>query len=177
MNPVIQAMLDRRSVRKYQKKPVPREILDQIIEAGLYAANGKGRQATLILAVTDPALIRKLSEANCRIGGWDKSFDPFYGAPAVLIVLTRRDVPTGTCDGSLVLGNLMLAAHALGLGSCWIHRAREEFEMPEWQDLLHQLGIKEEYTGVGHCIVGYPAETPKAAPRAKNRVFYLEGKA
>jgi nitroreductase len=174
MNEIIQAMLDRRSVRKYKKDPVPKEMLDEIIQAGLYAASGMGRQPTLILAVTDPEMIRKLSRVNCRIGGWDNAFDPFYGAPAILIVLAKKDVPTAIYDGSLVMGNLMLAAHSLGLGSCWIHRAREEFEMPEWQAWLRSLGIHDEYIGIGHCIVGYAAEQPKAAPRAKGRVFYQE---
>ncbi|MCH3950427.1 MAG: nitroreductase family protein [Acidaminococcus sp.] len=176
MNAVIQAMLDRRSVRKYKNDPVPREMLDTIIRAGLYAASGMGRQQTLIVAITDPGMIKKLSEVNCRIGGWDEKFDPFYGAPAVLIVLAKKGLPTAVEDGSLVLANLLLAASSLGLGSCWIHRAREEFEMPEWQDFLRKHGVTDEYIGIGHCIVGYAAEKPKAAPRKDGRVIYVEKK-
>jgi nitroreductase len=174
MNEVIKAICERRSIRRYKSNPVPREMLNEIIQAGLYAASGMGRQSTMILAITDPATIRKLSRVNCRIGGWSEDFDPFYGAPVVLVVLAKKDTPTPVCDGSLVLGNLMLAAHSLGLGSCWIHRAREEFEMPEWRNFLHRLGVKDEYIGIGHCIVGYPDEAPKAAPRAEGRVLYVE---
>ena len=131
MNSVIQQMVSRRSVRRYKPDPVPRELLDQVILAGTYAASGKGRQAGLIVAVTDRKLRDRLSEMNRQIGGWEEGFDPFYGAPVVLAVLAEKAWPTHVYDGSLVMGNLMLAAHSLGLGSCWIHRARESFETPE----------------------------------------------
>ena len=105
------------------------------------------------------------------IGGWAEGFDPFYGAPALMIVLADKECPTGIYDGSLVMGNLMLAAHALGLGSCWIHRAKEEFDSDAGKALLTQLGIEGEWEGIGHCILGYPAEElPAAPPRKENRL-------
>ena len=131
MSEVLKEMKERRSIRKYKADMVPQEILDQIIEAGLYAASGKGTQNTIIIQVTKKELRDEIAEMNRKIGGWEEGFDPFYGAPAMLIVLARKDWPTGIYDGSLVMGNLMLAAHDLGIGSCWIHRAKEEFET-EW---------------------------------------------
>lgn len=174
MNEIVQSMLERRSIRRYKPDPVPKEALEQIIAAGTYAASGMGRQSPIIIAVTNRAERDKLSGLNRKIGGWDSGFDPFYGAPAVLIVLARKDCPTYIYDGSLALGNMMLAAHALGLGSCWIHRAKEEFETEEWRKILESLGISGEYEGIGHCIVGYPDEIKQAAPRKDNRVFFIE---
>ena len=121
MSEVLKEMKERRSIRKYKSDMVPQEILDQIIEAGLYAASGKGTQNTIIIQVTKKELRDEIAEMNRKIGGWEEGFDPFYGAPAMLIVLARKDWPTGIYDGSLVMGNLMLAAHDLGIGSCWIH--------------------------------------------------------
>lgn len=169
----LETIKTRRSTRKYKSDPVPQELLDKIIEAGLYAPSGMGRQATIILAVTDKAMRDKLSAMNARIMGTDS--DPFYGAPAVLVVLAKKDCPTGVYDGSLVMQNLMLAAHELGLGSCWIHRAKEEFELPEGKEILKSLGIDEAYEGIGHCIVGYAdGDTPSPAERKENRVFYIK---
>ena len=163
MSEVLKEMKERRSIRKYKADMVPQEILDQIIEAGLYAASGKGTQNTIIIQVTKKELRDKIAEMNRKIGGWEEGFDPFYGAPAMLIVLARKDWPTGIYDGSLVMGNLMLAAHDLGIGSCWIHRAKEEFETEWGKELLKSLGISGEYVGIGHCALGYAdGETPKA---------------
>ena len=175
MNEVIKAMLERRSIRKFKKELPKREDIEAILEAGLYAANGKGRQATLILAITNPALRARLVEANRKIGGWAEGFDPFYGAPVILLVLAEKDWGNAVYDGSLVMGNLMLAAHALGLGSIWINRAREEFEQPEFIALLQELGVEGEWIGIGHCAVGYiEGELPKAAPRKPGRVLWVE---
>lgn len=175
MNEIIQAMEARRSVRKFQAALPPRALLDQILEAGLYAPSAMGRQSVITVAVTDPDLRARLARDNCRIGGWEPGFDPFYGAPAVLIVLARADSPTRLYDGSLVLGNLLLAAHALGLGGIWIHRAKEEFELPEYRRLLADLGISGEWEGIGHCAVGYPdGPLPQPAPRKPGRVWYVE---
>lgn len=169
----LETIKTRRSTRKYKSDPVPQELLDKIIEAGLYAPSGMGRQATIILAVTDKAMRDKLSAMNARIMGTDS--DPFYGAPAVLVVLAKKGCPTGVYDGSLVMQNLMLAAHELGLGSCWIHRAKEEFELPEGKEILKSLGIDEAYEGIGHCIVGYAdGDTPAPTERKENRVFYIK---
>ena len=175
MNEVIRAMEERRSIRKFLPDMPKKEDLEQIVEAGLYAASAMGRQATITVAVTNKALRNRLSDANRKIGGWPEGFDPFYGAPAVLIVLAKADLPTRVYDGSLVMGNMMLAAHSLGLGSVWIHRAREEFEQDEWKALLKDLGVEGEWEGIGHCVVGYmDGELPRAADRKPGRVFWAE---
>ena len=175
MNEVLKAIHERRSIRKFKPDMVSREDIDQIIEAGLYAASGKGQQAAIIIAVTNKELRDRISESNRVIGGWKEGFDPFYGAPVCLIVLGEKDMPTSVCDGSLVMGNMMLAAHSLGLGSIWINRAKEEFETDEYKQILKDLGIEGEYVGVGHCAVGYiDGEIPAPAPRKPGRVFYVE---
>ena len=172
MNDVLRAIQSRRSVRSFKSDPVPQEILDQIIEAGLYAPSGMGRQPAIILQITDPQVRDRLSRLNGEIMG--REGDPFYGAPAVLVVLADRSVPTYLYDGSLVMGNLMLAAHSLGVSSCWIHRAKEEFDRPEGKEILASLGIQGDYEGIGHCILGYAAgEEPKAAERKAGRVYRI----
>ena len=173
MNEVIQALKERRSIRKFKPDMVPKEKIEAIMETGLYAASGRGQQKPIVIAVTDKALRDKLSKVNCEIGGWDPSFDPFYGAPVVLIVLSPKDWPTYIYDGSLLMGQLMQAAHAEGLGSCWIHRAKEEFEMEIGKEILKKLGIEGDYEGIGHCVIGYPDEVPEAAPRKDGRIFWL----
>ena len=173
MNEVIQAMKERRSVRAYTDVVPARELIDEVVEAGLWAASGMNRQGPIIVAVTDRALRDRLSAMNAEVIG-DPSRDPFYGAPVVLVVLAPRDQANRVYDGSLVIGNLMLAAHALGLGSCWIHRAREEFETPEGKAILAELGVEGDYEGIGHSILGYPADVPAAKPRNDGRVFYAE---
>ena len=175
MNNVIQAMLDRRSCRQYKQDPVPAEVLDEIIEAGLYAASGNGRQGAMILAVTDRKLRDRLSAMNAAVMNREGT-DPFYGAPAVLVVLGNREVPTYLYDGSLVMGNLMLAASTLGIGNCWIHRAKQEFESEEGKQILKDLGIEGDWEGIGHCILGYPADgiELKAAERKEGRVVKAE---
>ena len=135
MNEIIKAMEERRSIRKFKLDMPDKKDIEQIIEAGLYAANGMGKQATITVAVTNKELRDKLSAINCKIGGWKEDFDPFYGAPVILIVLADKNWANRVYDGSLVMGNMMLAAHSLGLGSIWIHRAKEEFDMPEYQEL------------------------------------------
>lgn len=173
MNEIIKAMKERRSYRKFKPDMLPREVLDQIIEAGLYAASGRNGQDAIIVAVTDKEVRDRLSKANAAVMGTDT--DPFYGAPVVLIVLAEKNWSTHVYDGSLMMGNLMLAAHSMGIGSCWIHRAKEEFETEEFKNLLKDLGVEGEYEGIGHCILGYPdCEAPKAAKRKENRVFYVD---
>ena len=164
-NPVIEAMKTRRSCRKFKADPVPRERIEQIAEAGLWAAK--------IVAITDKALRERLSEQNRAIGSWPDGFDPFYGAPAVLIVLADKEAFTAVYDGSLVMGNLMLAAHSLGVDSIWIHRAKEEFESEEGKALLKSLGIEGDWEGIGHCALGYAAEPlPAGAPRKPGRIVW-----
>jgi nitroreductase len=152
---------------------LPRETIDAIIQAGLYAPSGMNTQNTVIIAITDKDTRDRLSSANAAVMGADR--DPFYGAPVVLVVLAEKGRRTHIHDGSLVMGNLMLAAHALGVGSCWIHRAAETFDMPEWKDFLTTLGLTGDYEGIGNCILGYPeGNLPPASPRREGRVFYVE---
>lgn len=175
MNEIIKAMKERRSVRKFKSELPSSTDIDTIIEAGLYAANGMGKQATKIICVTNKKIRDELSALNCKIGGWNEGFDPFYGAPVVLIVIAQKDWRNRVYDGSLVMGNLMLASYALGLGSCWIHRAKEEFDGDYGKELLKKLGIEGEWEGIGHCAIGYPdGELPKPAKRSEGRVYYLK---
>lgn len=171
---ILELMKTRRSVRGYKPDMVPAEIVDKIIEAGTWAATGRGKQSPIIIAVTNKELRDKLSRLNAEIMG-SPNMDPFYGAPVVLIVLADKTIPTHLYDGSLVMGNLMLAAHAMGVGSCWIHRAKEEFELPEMQAILKELGIAGDYEGIGHCVLGYPASSlPAPAPRKENYVYHID---
>lgn len=153
---------------------IPKDVLEQIITAGTYAASGMNKQTPIIVAVTNREVRDELSRANAEVMGVEGK-DPFYGAPVILVVLARKEGRTYVEDGSLTMGNLMLAAHELGVGSCWIHRAKEVFEQPKWQAWLKTLGIEAECVGVGHCALGYvDGEYPVAQPRRENRVYYVE---
>ena len=171
MNTVIQAMLDRRSCRSFTAEQVREDDLQQILLAGTYAASGRNLQAAKIIVVQDKAVIEQLRAMNAAIMG-DPGLDPFYGAPTVCIVVADTEVRTWQEDGSLVIGNMMLAASTLGVGSCWIHRAQQEFDSPEGKALLKAWGIPEHYRGIGHCILGYPAaELPEARPRKDDYIY------
>ena len=151
---------------------IPQEIIDRICEAGTYAASGMGKQSPIIIAVTDKTVRDKLSGMNAAVMGAD--IDPFYGAPVVLIVLADKSCGTYLYDGSLVMGNLMLAAHSEGISSCWIHRAKEEFESEEGKAILRDLGITGDYEGIGHCILGYAdGPEPEAAPRKNGYIYHI----
>ena len=131
-----------------------------------------GRQSAIILKVTDRALRDRLSALNAQVMGAPEGTDPFYGAPAVLVVLAARDVPTHVYDGSLAMGNMLLAADSLGLGSIWIHRAREVFDSEEGRAILAQLGVEGDYEGIGHCAVGFwEGQKPEPPARREGRVF------
>ena len=159
----------RRSCRAYKPEPVDDKTLEKIVEAGTYAATGMGKQSPIILVVKNRELRDRLSRMNAAVMGADN--DPFYGAPTVLVVLADRTVPTYLYDGSLVMGNLMNAAADLGVASCWIHRAKEEFDSEEGKAILRSLGIEGDYEGIGHCILGYAAEPEKpAVPRKENYI-------
>ena len=171
-NEVLNAIKTRRSIRKYKAEQITDEQLDAILEAGTYAATGMGKQSPVIVVVQKPELIAKLSKMNAAVMG--TTSDPFYGAPTVLIVLADPERGTYVEDGSLVMGNLMLAAHAFGVDSCWIHRAKEEFETQEGKELLKSLGIEGDYEGIGHLVLGYAAAPLKeAAPRKADYVYYI----
>ncbi len=174
MNETLKVLEQRRSCRNFDKeKMVSEDDLQAIIKAGTYAATGMGKQSPIIIAVTNKELRDKLSEENAKIMG--ANMDPFYGAPVILIVLANTDVPTYKYDGSLVMGNLMNAAESLGLGSIWIHRAKEEFESDFGKNILKKLGITGEYEGIGHCALGYAAAPANApAPRKDNYVYYVK---
>lgn len=164
-------LLTRRSVRKYSDRPVEDEKLDKVLTAGLYAPTGMNNQLPVLVAVRDKATRDELSRMNAAVMG--TSGDPFYGAPCVIVVLSDPERMTWVEDGSLVLGNLMNAAHSLGLGSCWIHRAKECFDTPEGKELLRAWGVPENYRGVGNCILGYAAEEPEAKPRKSGRIIKI----
>ena len=164
-------LLTRRSIRKYSDRPVEDEKLDKVLTAGLYAPTGMNNQAPVLVAVQDKETRDRLSRMNAAVMG--ASGDPFYGAPCVIVVLSDPERMTWVEDGSLVLGNLMNAAHSLGLGSCWIHRAKECFDTPEGKALLRAWGVPENYRGVGNCILGYAAEEPEAKPRKSGRIIKI----
>ena len=165
---VLEAIKSRRSIRKYKETPVPQELIDKVIEAGTYAATGKSQQPWLVIQVTDKTTKDQIRRANALIMGKNEDADPFYGAPVYLIVLAERANPNHVYDGSLMMGNMMLAAHALGLGSCWINRAQQEFEQPEWKEWLKSIGVKGDYEGIAHLAIGFPDENPRPAkPRKK----------
>lgn len=173
MNETIHTITERRSIRSYEPDMIPQDKLDEILHAGTYAASGMGMQSAIIVAVTNKEVRDKLSHMNAKIMG--SNTDPFYGAPAVLVVLADKNRPTRVYDGSLVMGALMDAAYSLGIGSCWIHRAKEEFESEEGKALLKEWGITGEYEGIGHCILGYPkGDVPKAKPRKENYIYYVK---
>lgn len=165
----------RRSIRKFKAELPPKETIEKIIEAGRWAASGRNLQSSIIVAVTNREMIEKLTEINGKIAGRNAPAGEFYGAPVILIVLSDKNWRNKTYDGSLILGNMMLAAHDLGLGTCWIHRAKEEFEMPEWQEWLKSLGVKGEWEGIGHLALGYvEGDYPQEIPRTGNKVFWCE---
>lgn len=170
MQETLKVLKERRSCRSYKAEQIKEEELNTILEAGTYAPTGMGAQSPIMIVVQDQETIRKLSKMNAAVIG-KPDMDPFYGAPTVVIVLADKNRPTYICDGSLVMGNLMNAAEAIGLGSCWIHRAKEVFESEEGQELLKKWGIEGDYAGIGHCILGYPQEVAEAKPRKDNYIY------
>ena len=164
-------LLERRSVRSYSQRQVDEKLLDQVLEAGLYAASGMNSQVSVMVAVTDRETRDQLSRMNAAVMGAQN--DPFYGAPCVIVVLADPERYTWVEDASLVMGNLMNAAHALDLGSCWIHRAQQMFDSEEGKELLKKWGLPETLRGVGNCILGYPEETPAPKPRKEGRIVKI----
>ena len=173
MASTLEDLKNRRSCRSYQPRQITEEELQQVLEAGTYAPTGRGAQAPIIVVVQDKETIAALSRQNAAIMG-NPEADPFYGAPTVLIVLADKSRPTYLYDGSCVMDNLLNAAQAVGLGACWIHRAKEECESEEGKALLKQWGIQGDYEGIGHCVLGYRADAiPAPAPRKENYVYYV----
>ncbi|MDO5382108.1 MAG: nitroreductase [Eubacteriales bacterium] len=174
MSETLKVLETRRSCKNFKPDMIEEEKLQAIIKAGTYAASGMGRQSPIIIAVTNKEMRDKLSKMNGEIMGRGEGVDTFYGAPELLIVLADRSVSTYIYDGSLVMGNLMNAAADLGVDSCWIHRAKEEFDSPEGKKILEDLGIKGDYEGIGHLVLGYAAAPLKeAAPRKDDYVYYI----
>ena len=170
MNEIIKAMKERRSIRKYKSEQIKDTELEQILEAGLYAASGRGQQATKLVVVQDKDIIARLSKMNAAVMGADT--DPFYGAPTVITVFADRERVTCVEDGSLVIGNMMLAAHSIGVDSCWIHRAKEVFDSQEGKELMEEWGVDADYFGVGNCILGYrDCDYPAAPARKEGRII------
>ena len=162
---------ERVSIRKYKDQPVEKSLIDEVIEAGIYAPTGRNDQSTRIIAVTDREMRDRISKANADIMG--TSGDPFYGAPVILIVIADKTAPTHIYDGPIALGYMMLKAKELGLGTCWIHRAKQEFEGEIGKEILAKLGIEGEFEGIGHLALGYPDEAPAPKTHNPGRVFYI----
>ena len=170
-NVVLQSLKERRSVRSYSPRQVDEESLRAILEAGTYAATGMNRQSPIMVVVQDPVAREALRKINAAILGTPEA-DPFYGAPTVVVILADANVSTYLEDGSLVIGNLMNAAHAVGVDSCWIHRAKQTFATEEGKHLLKEWGVEGNYVGVGHCILGYrKGERPETKPRKENYIY------
>ena len=177
MNETIENLKTRRSIRKFKDEQISDEDLKTILETGTYAPTARGAQSPIIVVIQNPDTIKELSE-------WNRSFfpvevpddmDPFYGAKTLLIVLADGNVPTFVEDGSSVLAVLVNAAHAVGVGSCWVHRARDEFSSEKGKELLKEWGIPEYYEGVGHVALGYPdMDAPAPLPRKEDYIYYVD---
>ncbi len=176
MNETLNVFKTRRSCRKFKAEMIKDDELSQILEAGTYAPSGHNAQSSIIIAVTNKELRDKISAENAKIMGRPAGFDPFYGAPVILIVLADKKAPNHVYDGTLVMGNLMNAAAALGLGSIWIHRAKEEFESDFGKEILKSLNIEGDYEGIGHVALGYKevGGEAKAAPRKPDYIYYVK---
>ena len=175
MNVVLRAIKRRRSIRKFKPDMPDKKDLEAIMDAGLYAASGSNKQDVITICITNKELREKFVKANREIGGYGEDVDPFYGAPVIMVVLSDKDCKNHVYDGSLVMANLMLAAHSLDLGSLWVNRAKEEFELDEFKQILKDLGIEGNWEGIGHCAIGYmDCELPDALPRKENRLYYID---
>ena len=171
LNETTKVLCERRSVRSFQVKQVPKDILDEILKCGCYAPSGMGLQSAVIVAIQNKDLIDKIAKINASIMGRDTN--PFYGAPTLVVVLAKKDIPTHVKDGASVITNILNAAFSLGVDSCWIDRAKETFETEFGKDLLKSWGLDESYEGVGNVILGYrDDELPKVKPRKENYIIY-----
>ncbi len=174
MYQTLKDILERRSCRKFTDRVPAYDKIGQIVQAGVYAPSGMNRQSVKLIVFNDKKERDRLAEENRKIGGWDEGFDPFYGAPVIIVALYDKSVRTGIYDASLAMENMLLAAQALDLGAIWIHRAKEEFETDYYRDMLKKFGIEGEYEAVGHVAVGYrDGDNPPAPERKQGRVFYI----
>lgn len=173
MNEVIEVLKTRRSVRSFLPDQIEEEQLDAVLEAGTYAPSGMGKQSAQIVVVQHKELIKQLCRMNQEVNG--STSDPYYGAPLIILVFAKQDNRNHVQDGSMVLGNLMNAAHALGIGSCWINREREMFETVEGKRLMQAWGVEEGMEGIGALAMGYPAQqSPKPKPRKENYILKIK---
>ncbi|MGA2936252.1 MAG: nitroreductase family protein [Syntrophobacteraceae bacterium] len=170
MNETIKTLLERRSIRKFKPEQIGEEVLNTILDAGMYAPSGANQQSALFVVVQDKETLKKLSAMNAVVLG--KDMDPYYAAPTVILVFADKTKVTPVEDASLAIGNMLNAAASLGIGSCWVHRAKQMFETTEGKDFLRKWGVPGNFIGVGSCILGYPdGKHPKAAPRKDNFVI------
>ena len=174
MNAALQNLLTRRSCRKYTGEQIKPEELDAILEAGTYAPTGRGLQTPVIVAIQDPDTLREVERLNARVTG-DENAKTFYGAPAVIVVFGIRGNALSLADGNLVLGNLVNAANAVGVDSCYIWRAEEAFDSEEGKALMRKWGVPENYRGIGNVILGYgvPEGKRAAAPRKEGYIIKI----
>lgn len=174
MSTTYEDIMSRRSIKKYKDTPVPQEILDKILEAGTYAPTAGGKQSPLIVLIESKETRDKLEELNCTAVGRPAG-STFYGAPHVAVVFAQKGNPNGVQDASLVSANIMHAAHALGIGSCWINRAKEAFETEEGRALMVKWGLDPDaWEGVSNMILGYADIEPKAIPRKENYIIKVK---
>lgn len=171
---ILNEIKNRRSIRKFKPEMIDDESLNKILEAGKAAPTGMNKQSPVIICITNKEIRKKLVEENARIGGWKEGFDPFYGAPIILLVVCKN-MPTALYDGSCVIENMMLEASSLNICSCWIHRAKEEMETEFGKELLKSLGLDDDYIGIGHVCLGYiDGEIPPAKPKKDNWVYFIK---
>ncbi len=170
MNEAYKNLIERRSIRKYNNTKVSHDLIEQIVRAGQFAPSGMNRQIYAFVVVEDEELVSKLSKMNAD--AMNSTSDPFYGAKSLIIVFADTNAPTYLYDGALAMGNLMNAANALGVDSCWIHRAKEVFETTEGKEMKKTWGLPESYEGIGHCILGYREEEPGERAQRTSKVIY-----
>ncbi|HBR08387.1 MAG TPA: diguanylate cyclase [Clostridiales bacterium] len=174
MNLPLENLLTRRSIRQYKAAQITDEELDAVLLAGTYAPTAVGKQSPFMVAVQNQEDLSLMSRLNARIWGRD-DIDPFYGAPTAVVVFARAGRPNGIQDATLVMGNLMNAAHAVGLGSCWINRTKETYELPEGKALLEKWGVTGNWEGVGTCILGYTdGKVPEPKPRKPDYILKIK---
>ena len=174
MESFLETIISRRSVKDYLPELPPIELINKIITAGTYAPSGKNKQSAIIVAITNKEIRNKMSKLCAKVRNLE-NFDPFYNAPVCLIVLADKNCFTGVYDGSVVMENMLLAAHSLNLGACWIHWAKQMFETQEGKEFLNSIGVQGEYEGIGTCIVGYPKTKPTTPlSRKENYVYFVK---
>jgi nitroreductase len=169
----LEVLKNRRAIRKFKADQITKEELSAVLEAGTFAPTGAGTQGVQIVAVQTPAYLERVKALNARILG-RPGMDPYYGAPTVVLVFETEKCYTRMLDGAAVCTNMVNAAYAAGLGSCWIHRCKEMFETPEGKELLKEWGLPENLTGVSSLALGYAdCPQPQAAPRREGYVLIV----